>query len=111
MRSMGEGSTEVDQRSSEFSRYAAEVTSLVLCDVYCMAAMIDNECVLEYEDVAVEIELDGFRSRGSMLMDWFSRLTEKKDAGVMSRVILKLDKNRIGRMIEDAFLASSQGVK
>jgi inosine-uridine nucleoside N-ribohydrolase len=105
-RSMAEGCNTDTRDASEFSRYTDGVQSFLLCDMYCMVGMLDRSCILEFEDVHLEVELDGTRSRGSMLIDWFTRLGGKKEAGATSRVLLKLDKDLIVCMIDYAFLGA-----
>jgi hypothetical protein len=105
LQSMSDESKQHEQRESEFSRYASKANDFLLCDVYCIVAMMANESIVEHDNVTIDVELDGSRSRGNMMMDWFNRLGEKKDAGAVSRVVLKMDKGLVGKMIEDAFLS------
>lgn len=98
-------------RDSEVSRYAERMASFLLCDAYCMApllwSLVDGVAgagVVESEDLHVQVELEGAKSRGSMLIDWFTRhRAERQDPGSSCRVLLKLDDNRIRDMFKAVF--------
>ncbi|KAM9820678.1 nucleoside hydrolase-like [Neosynchiropus ocellatus] len=59
------------------------------CDTYAMAAAIDDGFIIEKEEVAVSVELEGTYTRGMMVLDYMELLKKKHKAIIMKKVDLE----------------------
>ncbi|XP_034533217.1 inosine-uridine preferring nucleoside hydrolase-like [Notolabrus celidotus] len=77
---------------AQTSRYQKEVVEgpgFNTCDCYTMAAAIDESLVLESEEVAVTVELEGKYTRGMMVLDYMELLKKKHKATILKKVDLE----------------------
>uniref|UniRef100_A0A8D2ZSN6 Inosine/uridine-preferring nucleoside hydrolase domain-containing protein n=1 Tax=Scophthalmus maximus TaxID=52904 RepID=A0A8D2ZSN6_SCOMX len=73
-------------------RYQKELVSgpgFNTCDVYAVAAAIDDTLVTESEQVAVTVELEGTYTRGMMVVDHMDLLKKKHKVSIMKKVDLE----------------------
>uniref|UniRef100_A0A8C5G752 Inosine-uridine preferring nucleoside hydrolase-like n=2 Tax=Gouania willdenowi TaxID=441366 RepID=A0A8C5G752_GOUWI len=68
------------------------------CDVYAIAAAIDDRVVTEHEEVAVTVELAGTYTRGMMVLDHLDLLKKKHKVFILK----KIDKDRFQRLLMNA---------
>ncbi|KAM9333936.1 inosine-uridine preferring nucleoside hydrolase-like [Symphorus nematophorus] len=68
------------------------------CDTYALAAAIEDTLVIESEEVAVTVELEGTYTRGMMVLDHLGLLKKKHKAFIMKKV----DLERFKQMLMDA---------
>ncbi|KAM8872136.1 nucleoside hydrolase-like [Synchiropus picturatus] len=59
------------------------------CDTYAMAAAIDDNFIIEKEELAVSVELEGTYTRGMMVLDYMELLKKKHKAIIMKKVDLE----------------------
>uniref|UniRef100_A0A672IFU0 Inosine/uridine-preferring nucleoside hydrolase domain-containing protein n=1 Tax=Salarias fasciatus TaxID=181472 RepID=A0A672IFU0_SALFA len=59
------------------------------CDTYAVAAAVDDEFILEKEEVAVTVELEGTHTRGMMVLDYMGLLKKDHKAFIMKKVDLE----------------------
>ncbi|KAL3999447.1 glutamate receptor ionotropic, NMDA 2B [Sarotherodon galilaeus] len=59
------------------------------CDVYALAAAIDDTLITESEEVAVAVELEGTYTRGMMVVDYIQKLKKDHKAIIMKKVDLE----------------------
>ncbi|KAM4537675.1 nucleoside hydrolase-like [Fundulus diaphanus] len=85
-------------RSPEYQKEITAGKGFNPCDVFALAAAIDDGFITESEKVAVTVELDGKYTRGMMVLDYMEQL--KKDHKV---VIMKtVDQKKLRKMFFNA---------
>lgn len=80
--------TAVSRNRAQSDDYQKESTAgrgFNSCDCYAMAAALDESLMLENEEVAVSVELDGANTRGMMVVDYMELLKKKHKAFIMKR--------------------------
>ncbi|CAK6979343.1 inosine-uridine preferring nucleoside hydrolase-like [Scomber scombrus] len=68
------------------------------CDTFALAAAINDTLVIESEQVAVSVELEGTYTRGMMVLDYLDLLNKKHKAFIMK----KIDVEKFKKMLMDA---------
>ncbi|CAN9498237.1 unnamed protein product [Ophioblennius macclurei] len=65
------------------------------CDTYAIAAAIDDSIILDSEEVAVTVELEGTHTRGMMVLDHMGHLKKKNKVFIMKKV----DKKKLEELL------------
>ncbi|XP_059184175.1 inosine-uridine preferring nucleoside hydrolase-like [Centropristis striata] len=76
-------------RSEDYEKEITEGKGFNSCDTYAMAAAIDDSFIIERDEVAVTVELEGTYTRGMMVLDYMELLNKKHKAYVMKKVDLE----------------------
>ena len=83
---------------TEINLYWKQSNGFLMCDLYAMAVAIEESVIQEYHDFDCEIYLNG-NSRGTLSYNWWPEGESPR-----ARVILKLDRDKIQRMLEESIL-------
>ncbi|XP_074520912.1 inosine-uridine preferring nucleoside hydrolase-like [Halichoeres trimaculatus] len=75
-------------KSSTYQKEVVEGPGFNTCDCYAMAAAIDESLVLETDEVAVTVELQGKYTRGMMVLDYIEVLKKERKAIILKKVDL-----------------------
>lgn len=70
-------------RSDDYQKESTAGHGFNSCDCYAMAAALDPSLMLEKEEVAVSVELEGAHTRGMMVVDYMELLKKKHKAVLM----------------------------
>ncbi|XP_012712656.2 inosine-uridine preferring nucleoside hydrolase [Fundulus heteroclitus] len=76
-------------RSPEYQKEIIAGKGFNPCDVFALAAAIDDGFITESEEVAVTVELDGKHTRGMMVLDYMEQLKKDHKAIIMKAVDLE----------------------
>lgn len=90
--------TNVSRSRAQSAEYQKEITAgkgFNSCDCYAMAAALDPSLMLENEEVAVSVELEGAHTRGMMVVDYMQLLKKKHKAFIMRKFDLDKFKNML----------------
>ncbi|KAM3850749.1 nucleoside hydrolase-like [Diretmus argenteus] len=85
-------------QSVEYQKELAAGPGFNVCDVFALAAAIDDAFVTESDQVAVTVELDGTNTRGMMVLDYMELLGKQHTAFVMKKIHLE----KMKKMLMDA---------
>lgn len=93
--------TQVSRKSAQSEEGKKESTAgegFNSCDCYAMAAALDESLMLENEEVAVSVALEGPHTRGMMIVDYLELLKKKHKAFIMK----KFDLEKFSKMLMDS---------
>ncbi|CAI5638118.1 unnamed protein product [Oreochromis niloticus] len=76
-------------QSADYQKEITAGTGFNSCDVYALAAAIDDTLITESEEVAVAVELEGTYTRGMMVVDYIQKLKKDHKAIIMKKVDLE----------------------
>ncbi|XP_006807199.1 inosine-uridine preferring nucleoside hydrolase-like [Neolamprologus brichardi] len=76
-------------QSADYKKEITAGTGFNSCDVYALAAAIDDTLITESEEVAVAVELEGTYTRGMMVVDYIQKLKKDHKAIIMKKVDLE----------------------
>ncbi|XP_019959465.2 inosine-uridine preferring nucleoside hydrolase-like [Paralichthys olivaceus] len=76
-------------QSAEYQKEITEGKGFNSCDTYAMAAAIDDTFIIESEEVAVAVELEGKYTRGMMVLDYMELLKKTHKVTIMRNVDLE----------------------
>lgn len=76
-------------RSDDYQKESTAGNGFNSCDCYAMAAALDPSLMLETEEVAVSVELEGAHTRGMMVVDYMELLKKKHKAFLMKKFDLE----------------------
>ncbi|KAM4711376.1 nucleoside hydrolase-like [Anableps anableps] len=85
-------------RSDDYQKEVIAGRGFNPCDVFALAAAVDDRFITESEEVAVTVELDGKHTRGMMVLDYMEHLKKGHKAIIMKTV----DLERLKKMLSDA---------
>ncbi|KAF6725328.1 Inosine-uridine preferring nucleoside hydrolase [Oryzias melastigma] len=85
-------------RSPEYEKEITAGKGFNPCDLFAMAAAVDDTFITESEEVAVTVELTGAHTRGMMVLDYMEHLG-KTDKAV---IIKNVDSEKLKNMLMDA---------
>ncbi|TNN52598.1 Inosine-uridine preferring nucleoside hydrolase [Liparis tanakae] len=87
-------------KSADYQKEVTEGQGFNSCDTYAMAAAIDDTFIIESEEVAVSVELEGTYTRGMMVLDYMGLLKKKHKAIIMKKVDLEKFKKMLVKSLE-----------
>ncbi|XP_075333299.1 inosine-uridine preferring nucleoside hydrolase-like [Odontesthes bonariensis] len=73
-------------RSAEYQKEITAGKGLNPCDVFAMAAAVDDALITESDEVAVTVELEGTHTRGMMVLDYMDLLKKNHKVIIMKKV-------------------------
>ncbi|XP_030603612.1 inosine-uridine preferring nucleoside hydrolase-like [Archocentrus centrarchus] len=76
-------------QSADYQKETTTGNGFNSCDVYAMAAAIDDTFITEHEEVVVTVELEGTYTRGMMVLDYIQKLKKAHKAIIMTKVDLE----------------------
>uniref|UniRef100_A0A8C3A106 Inosine/uridine-preferring nucleoside hydrolase domain-containing protein n=1 Tax=Cyclopterus lumpus TaxID=8103 RepID=A0A8C3A106_CYCLU len=76
-------------QSADYQKEITEGKGFNSCDTYAVAAAIDDTFIIESDEVAVSVELEGTYTRGMMVLDYMGLLQKKHKVFVMKQVDLE----------------------
>lgn len=85
-------------QSDDYQKESTAGRGFNSCDCYAMAAALDESLMLENEEVAVSVELEGAHTRGMMVVDYIELLNKKHKAFIMK----KFDLEKFSKMLMDS---------
>uniref|UniRef100_A0A3B3ZAN4 Inosine/uridine-preferring nucleoside hydrolase domain-containing protein n=1 Tax=Periophthalmus magnuspinnatus TaxID=409849 RepID=A0A3B3ZAN4_9GOBI len=77
--------TAVSRNSEDYQKEITAGKGFNSCDCYAMAAALDPTLMLENEEVAVSVELEGAHTRGMMVVDYMKLLNKKHKVSLMKK--------------------------
>lgn len=95
--------TGVSRNRAQSADYQKEITSgqgFNSCDCYAMAAALDETLMLENDEVAVTVELEGGHTRGMMVLDYMEKLKKKHKAFIMKKFDLEKFKTMLMKSLK-----------
>ncbi|XP_038158253.1 inosine-uridine preferring nucleoside hydrolase-like [Cyprinodon tularosa] len=87
-------------RSAEYQKEVVAGKGFNPCDVFALAAAVDDGFITESEEVAVTVELDGRNTRGMMVMDHMEQLKKDHKAVIIKTVDLEKLKKMLFRAVQ-----------
>uniref|UniRef100_A0A1A8IIZ6 Inosine/uridine-preferring nucleoside hydrolase domain-containing protein n=1 Tax=Nothobranchius kuhntae TaxID=321403 RepID=A0A1A8IIZ6_NOTKU len=87
-------------RSPEYQKEITAGKGFNPCDVFALAAAVDDGFITESEEVAVTVELNGTHTRGMMVLDYMELL--KKDHKVF--IMKSMDLEKLKKMLMKAVM-------
>ncbi|XP_029657176.1 inosine-uridine preferring nucleoside hydrolase-like isoform X2 [Octopus sinensis] len=73
--------------------------SYILCDELTVAAIMNDQCVLDSVELYAEVELDGSITRGQMVPDWRNRMGKASNV----RIVTKMDMNIVVDILKKCY--------
>ncbi|XP_076579983.1 inosine-uridine preferring nucleoside hydrolase-like [Chaetodon auriga] len=79
-------------QSADYQGEQTEGAGFNPCDAFALAAAIEDSLVIESEEVAATVELEGTHTRGMMVLDYMKLLKKEHKVTIMKKVDLELFK-------------------